>query len=366
MKLLVLAQTPPPLHGQSVMVQALVDGLRNRPGFELHHVNLPLSRDAADIGRIRLGKLRILLKACRQARRLINEHGIDTLYYVPAPGKRSALVRDWIAMALCRRASCRLVLHWHGVGLGGWLKMHAGSLEKRLTLRSLGAADLSIVLAESLRADADALKAKRIAVVPNGIADPCPRLARSPGAGEPFRILFLGLCSAEKGLFDAAGAVVEANRSIGSLDTAPAFALTAAGPFPDSGTAAAFSRLVSAHPAALRHAGVVTGDQKHALFMQSDALCLPTRYPHEGQPLVLLEAMAYDLPVLSTRWGAIAETVPAGGARLVSPNDLPALTQALLSVRASPPPAGLMRQHFLSHFTLTGHLDALALALQGA
>jgi len=25
-----------------------------------------------------------------------------------------------------------------------------------------------------------------------------------------------------------------------------------------------------------------------------------------------------------------------------------------------------MRQHFLSHFTLTGHLDALALALQGA
>src|SRR5687768_11416855 len=56
MKLLVLAQTPPPLHGQSVMVQALVDGLP-KLGIPLHHVNLRLSQDTGDVGRWRVSKI---------------------------------------------------------------------------------------------------------------------------------------------------------------------------------------------------------------------------------------------------------------------------------------------------------------------
>ena len=45
MKLLVLAQIPPPIHGQSLMVQTLLDALPIvAPDIELHHVNLPLSR----------------------------------------------------------------------------------------------------------------------------------------------------------------------------------------------------------------------------------------------------------------------------------------------------------------------------------
>ena len=230
-------------------------------------------------------------------------------------------------MALCRPLFSRLVLHWHASGLGNWLKVHASHLERRLTLRLLGAANLSIVLAESLRADAGVLEAKRVAVVPNGIADPCPGLARAPRGDDPFRVLFLGLCSEGKGLFDAVEAVVEANRRVGAPGASPALVLTVAGPFPDSATEARFCRLVSTHPATLRHAGVVNGERKHLLFMQSHALCLPTRYPHEGQPLVLLEAMAYDLPIVSTRWGAIPETVPERGGHLVSPGDGAALVR---------------------------------------
>src|SRR4051812_17333941 len=67
MKLLVLAQTPPPLHGQSAMVQTLLDGLGASPGFEVHHVNLRLSADAADIGRWRPGKVAGILRACVSA-----------------------------------------------------------------------------------------------------------------------------------------------------------------------------------------------------------------------------------------------------------------------------------------------------------
>src|SRR3972149_2887749 len=82
MKLLVLAQTPPPIHGQSLMVQTLVTGLPEY-GIEVHHVNLGLSRDAADIGRWRPGKIAAVLDACLHAVVARFRLGCDTLYYVP-------------------------------------------------------------------------------------------------------------------------------------------------------------------------------------------------------------------------------------------------------------------------------------------
>lgn len=363
MKLLVFAQTPPPLHGQSVMVRAMLAGLAPRPELELFHVNLPLSRDAADIGRFRAGKVWTLLRACRQARRLAARHGIEALYHVPAPGRRSALYRDWIAMTLCRPAFRRLVLHWHAPGLGGWLQTHASPPERVLTRRLLGRADLAIVLAESLRADAGVLAATHVTVVPNGIADPCPEFVRPRQRDGPFRVLFLGLGSEDKGLFATANGVIEANRLVGAAATAPAFTLTVAGAFPDAATRTRFNRLTAAYPAVLRHAGMVAGANKHALFVQSHALCLPTCYPHEGQPLVLLEAMAYDLPIVTTRWRAIPETVPAAGARLVEPGDVAALARALVTLHSCPLAPGLLRHEFLSRFTLPTHLARLAAAL---
>ena len=100
----------------------LVDGLRHAPEFELFHVNPRLSRDAADIGRWRAGKLLPLLAACVHAWRLRLRHGSMTFYYVPAPGKRSALYRDWIVMLLCRPFFSRLVLHWRG-----WVLPHSAA-----------------------------------------------------------------------------------------------------------------------------------------------------------------------------------------------------------------------------------------------
>ncbi|MBI3876784.1 MAG: SpoIIE family protein phosphatase, partial [Verrucomicrobia bacterium] len=232
MKLLVLAQTPPPLHGQSLMVQTLVAGLPAH-GIAVHHVNLGLSRDAADIGRWRTGKFFAVFGACLRTIAARFRHRCDTLYYVPAPGKRGALYRDWTVMLLCRPFFGRLVFHWHAAGLGEWLTTHATAPERWITQLLLSRADLSIVLAEALRGDATALHAKKIAVVANGIADPLAGAEPPPRSpADPFQVLFLGLCSEEKGLFATAEAVLAANQSAGRT----AFALIAAGPFPDAET----------------------------------------------------------------------------------------------------------------------------------
>jgi glycosyltransferase involved in cell wall biosynthesis len=365
MKLLVLAQIPPPVHGQSIMVQTLVTGLPSH-GVDVHHINLGLSRDAADIGRWRPGKVIAVLAACLHAAAARFRRGCDTLYYVPAPGKRGAIYRDWCVMLLCRPLFPRLVLHWHAAGLAAWMSAEATGVERWLTRRLLRGADLSIVLSESLRADAEAFQPKAVRVVPNGIADPAANEGPRPGpdAG-PCQVLFLGLCCEEKGLFAAAAAVLSANRSARAPKAEPRFTLVAAGPFADYATGARFNDLCADHPATLRYAGPVHGTEKDRLLRTSACLCLPSRYAPEGQPLVLLEAMAHDLPIIATRWRAIPDTVPPE-AGLVDIGDSDALATALIQLRKHPPAPGIFRRYFLTRFTVEIHLAAIAAALKTA
>ncbi|MEX2045419.1 MAG: hypothetical protein WD941_08715, partial [Opitutus sp.] len=98
MKLLIFAHTPPPYHGQSVMVKALIDGLHSDSEIEVLHVDARLSRNTSDIGRWQFGKLMLLANACLRAWLHRARHGPAVLYYVPAPGKRIALCRDFLVM----------------------------------------------------------------------------------------------------------------------------------------------------------------------------------------------------------------------------------------------------------------------------
>jgi glycosyltransferase involved in cell wall biosynthesis len=81
---------------------------------------------------------------------------------------------------------------------------------------------------------------------------------------------------------------------------------------------------------------VVGPEQKGPLLRDADVLVLPVRQP-EGQPLVVLEAMAAGLPVVATRRGAIPEMVDDGVTGLLVPErDVGALAAALDRLRRDP------------------------------
>src|ERR1043165_6287197 len=126
MKLLIFAHTPPPLHGQSYMVQLMLEGFggdrrkqRISPqsssgnyGIECYHVNVRLSRRLEDIGDLRFGKVLLLVGYCLQAVWCRFRYGVTAMYYIPAPGKTSALFRDWLVMFICRPFFKKVALHW--------------------------------------------------------------------------------------------------------------------------------------------------------------------------------------------------------------------------------------------------------------
>jgi glycosyltransferase involved in cell wall biosynthesis len=362
MKLLVLAQTPPPAHGQSIMVQALVEGLPSL-GIAVRHVPFSLSKTHDAIGRWRPAKIFTAVRAALAARRMLRSEAFDALYYVPAPGKRGALLRDIVVLGLVRMSARRLVLHWHAPGLGKWLENHGTAAERAAAQRTLGLADLSIVLADSLRHDAGIFRPRRIEVVANGVPDPGLRSKAPETAENSWRVLFLGQCTKEKGLFVTVEAVLEANRIQRSTSIGGRFTLTVAGPFVRPSDSQAFASLAMQNPGVLTYAGEVSGDAKRDLLRNSDCLCSPTSYPHEGQPLVILEALANDIPVVATRWRAIAETLPNDGGILVPPGDPGAVAQALINLRDSRCPSGVRRAIYLKEFTISKHLQRLASVL---
>ena len=57
------------------------------------------------------------------------------------------------------------------------------------------------------------------------------------------------------------------------------------------------------------YAGQVSGDEKWKLYQTADIFVLPTYYPSEGHPWVIVEALAAGLPIISTDHAAINESV---------------------------------------------------------
>ncbi|MDF9827678.1 glycosyltransferase involved in cell wall biosynthesis [Ereboglobus sp. PH5-10] len=373
MKLLVFAQTPPPVHGQSVMVRTLVDGLGGAArarGTEIKvvHVNPALSRDAADVGRVRIGKIFALWAACWRALRARwrgRGAGGMTLYYVPAPGKRPAVWRDLMVMFALRPFFTRLVLHWHAVGLGAWLENKARAPERWLARLALGRADIAIVLAPELADDAMEFAPRRVCVVPNGIDVFASQKQGAEPARVICRLLFLGLCGREKGVFAALDAMAVLER-----ETPGAFELVVAGAFASEEEEREFNARLATDNAGLRkcvrYAGPADDAEKHALYDGADMFVFPTHYAHEAQPLVLIEAMAHDLPVVTTHWRAIPGMLPeCPHAQVVGAHaSAEKLASAIRDARAAGPVNGIMRAHYEKHFTRSKHLATLVSALR--
>jgi glycosyltransferase involved in cell wall biosynthesis len=388
MKVVVFAHTPPPFHGQSYMVKLMLAGLReagrSNPTrrLQLFHVDAKLSSNLETIGKFRWSKVLLLLKYCFKAWRHRFTHQADAFYYIPAPGKRNALYRDWIVMFFCRPIFKKIILHWHAVGLGEWIEKEAVGWERWITYRLLGGADLSIVLSEFGRADAMRLFPRKIDIVANGIPDPCPDFdqsvlperqrrfrERNEGRQKNFTVLFVGACTAAKGVFATLDAVAILNQRWNARRSLITARLIIAGDFASPKEREQFQNRIrqpdlNGAPTgeSVSYEGFVAGEAKNKLFRKADCLCFPTRYAAEGQPVTILEALAFGLSIVATRWRGIPELLAGSEAQLIDNQD-PASVADSLEKLAMMESAISSRKVFFENYRLERFVDNLQKAI---
>ena len=148
---------------------------------------------------------------------------------------------------------------------------------------------------------------------------------RSTGTGAPLTMLAVGALIPRKGyavLIEALSAIEE-----------PAWQLTIAGALehdPAETNRVREAIMASGRRRRITIAGRVSDNQLARLYADADLFVLPSLY--EGYGMVLAEALARGLPIVSTTGGAAAETVPDDAALKVAPGDAMALRAALETI----------------------------------
>ena len=239
---------------------------------------------------------------------------------------QKALVRDAIFARLARVRGARIVVQFHG-----GLPEHTADRASRWAMGTLSSAEALVVINPRQREQLVALQPRtegRIELIANSVDLPAFDLeaAIASRLAAP-RLLFLSRLDARKGILETLHALAELRQGGREMR------LDVAGDGPALEPARALAAQLGLGDLVTFH-GTVGGEAKARLFREASAFVFPSYYP-EGQPIAVLEAFAWGLPVVAANLEPVASLVPDSVNGLhVPPRDPHAIAEAVTRLLA--------------------------------
>lgn len=300
-RLLIVGQTPPPWHGQAVATKMLVDGQWST--WEVDSVRMAFSDDLESVGRFKVGKVFHLFSQVREIRAKLKKHPGTVLLYPPASASWLPFLRDVFILARVRKFARGTAFIFHASGLAEFSQ--GSPLRRFLAEKVYGGADLALEVAQARLSPGKTFGAKTMTWCPCSAEVP----AFSPddfSPGKPQRILFVGSLMEGKGIMEILKtAAIFKSRG----DSGISFEIVgrwASADFEKECLAfveeAGIGNLV-------HFRGQLTGEDKSAAFRQASLFFFPSHYSSEASPIVLMEALGFGLPIVSTEWAGIPALV---------------------------------------------------------
>jgi phosphatidyl-myo-inositol dimannoside synthase len=229
-------------------------------------------------------------------------------------------VFGWVARAAHRRT--RLIMQFYSIELR-WVR-HRLPLLAGFIRRAITSADRVVAISTSTAREIEqAVPGTPVEVIPYAVEMPA---AGATVESDRSTILFVGRLVERKGV----GYLIDA---VAQLPAAIPARLVVIGDGPDRASLEARARASSSvHPIEFR--GWVTPAALDEAYRSATVFALPAvvdeRGDTEGLGMVLLEAMSYHVPVVTTALGGITDIVQDGeNGLIVPPNDAAALSAAL-------------------------------------
>lgn len=299
MKVLFIAPLPPPITGQALASEVLLDGLRKN--FEVDVVNFNKGSFNQGINSIKriwdvfLILIRIKIKSRK-----------SDLIYLTISQSVAGNIKDILTLLICFSKIKKTILHLHGGGIKNIVydKYKLLYIFNKKLLKKIGAV---IVLGESLTNIFNSFIPKEKIQIIKNFADDYLFIERSKifekfADLKTIKILFLSNLIEGKGhyeLLTAYSLLDECNQN--------QIEIHFAGNFNSNIEEKKFLEKLSFYPRIFYH-GPVFELKKQKLFFESHIFCLPTYYYYyEGQPISILEAYASGCVVVTTDHGGIVD-----------------------------------------------------------
>ncbi len=297
-----VAQFPPPLHGLSKAVDTM------------YHSELS---EEFSFEKVDITDNKLFLKNLRA----IRKSNAD-LFYFTISQTRGGNLRDLWILHQIRRKKKPCVVHLHG-GYYRRLLEQLPIWQKKQNEKAFAHVTGGIVLSKSLRPIFEGLlPQEHIYIVNNGVDDDMlmskaqlEQKLQRVGTSNDHHVLYLSNMIPEKGykyVLDMAR--FEKGRVASGCASQEHYHFHFAGAFFEKGLEIEFKHILETEGLAdyVTYHGLVTGDAKRQLLDLCDIFVLLTRYPNEGQPISILEAMGNGMMIVTTNHAGIPDMIQEG------------------------------------------------------
>lgn len=304
-EILLILHLPPPVHGASLVGKSIQDSELINDDYKCNYINLSSAKNLSEIGKFNLTKLISFLSIYWKVFRTLILTKPD-LCYVTINSKGSPFYKDFGIVLLLKLFRKTIVYHFHNKGVSLYQHRAIDNILYRITFKKT----YTILMSPLLLPDMNKYLAdQNTFYCPNGIPVN-DEFRKTHSISGPCRLLFVSNMMKAKGVLDLLAALEVLNKRglhfvcdfVGKWFDVDELS------FQKELEEKGLTEKVFAH-------GAKYGDAKNQFYKNADVFIFPTH--DEAFPLVLLEAMQHELPVISTGEAAIPEIVDHGRTGLI-------------------------------------------------
>lgn len=301
-KILFMLHLPPPIHGSSIVGEIIYKNELLRDNFNTYYIDLLMSKTVKETGKINIRKILDFSKKWLGLLKTLIIKRPDLCYYALST-TGSAFFKDFFLISLLRLFNVRIVLHLHNKGVIQHQHKWIYNKSYRLVFKNTSV----ILLSGYLYYDIEKyVSTNNVYHCPNGLKDSNSyTVTKCITKDSTFKILFLSNLIKSKGVFDLVNSCeILYNKG---LD----FKCDFIGGEGDI-TKVEFEEYVSKKGLSehIKYLGKKFDEEKYREYANADVFVFPTS--NDCFPLVLIEAMQFEIPIISTYEGGIPDIIDQG------------------------------------------------------
>jgi len=309
-KILLVGHCPPPITGQTEAFK-LLKGSLTEARIPYSVLDIASHLENRNVGKFSLFRFLEILLAVFKLIIFFFDNQLKTIY-LSIGISLFGFFRDMLIIWLAKVRGLKIVIQLHGGGYKDFYESQNNNI-KFFIRSTINSVDKIIILSLSLANEFEFLpeqSKEKITIIHNtaNVKSQFSKLEKD-FSSNPFRVLYISNLISSKGYLD----LINSFALLEDLD----IELTLCGKFIQIGEEKNLTeeelmiRINSANSKKkkIKFLGVVSGDYKENILSQSQIFVLPTYYKYEGQPIAIIEAMAFGLPIITTNYRSMKDMI---------------------------------------------------------